>query len=98
MIASGWPEGLKADGEMMPPDVVEDSAIDDYLISLERLRDYESAYIDAFIFGPVPTAKFRRFALIHAADHLRRRLMIPSWCNWLPLAQVVAAVAKSLRQ
>jgi len=70
VVTSGWPEGLAAAGEMMPPDAVGSDAVERYTASLQQLRDYQPTLLDAFIFGPVEADKFRRFVLIHAADHL----------------------------
>jgi hypothetical protein len=70
VVTSGWPEGLKAAGEMLPPDGVGSDAVERYITSLQRLRNYQPTHVDAFIFGPVAADTFRQFVLIHAADHL----------------------------
>lgn len=70
VIASGWPAGLSSPAEMVPPADAGPEAIDALVTSLHQLRAYEPPYVDAFLFGPVETAKFRRFILVHAAHHL----------------------------
>ena len=70
VIAAGWPPGLTAGEEMMPPADPGTGAIDSWVASLRRLKEYRPAKVDAFIFGPLATDKFRKFVLVHAAHHL----------------------------
>jgi hypothetical protein len=70
VIASGWPQGASAPKEMVPPADAGDETIDELIASLRNMKKYSAAYVDALLFGPVATSKFRKFALIHAAHHL----------------------------
>lgn len=70
VIASGYPEGMPAPSEMIPPAQPGKNAVDELIISLRRLQRYTAPKIDAFIFGPLETEKFRGFVLRHAAHHL----------------------------
>jgi Protein of unknown function (DUF1569) len=71
VIASGWPAGHFDPPEpMRPPADVNPAAVGGLIDSLKQMSQYNASHVDAFLFGPVATQKFRRFALVHAAHHL----------------------------
>lgn len=68
---SGWPkQKLDSPPPMRPPERADESAIEQYLASLKKLRDYHQPMVEAFLFGPIETDRLRRFMLMHAAHHL----------------------------
>ena len=71
VVADGWPDSTKeAPKEMAPPADASPESIDRLIDSLRSMQGWKSPTVDAFLFGPVETKKFRRFVLIHAAHHL----------------------------
>ena len=70
VIANGWPTGMNSPKEMSPPPDPGRAAVDTLLASLRKLEDKKSGRVNAFLFGPIETAKLRQFMLIHAAHHL----------------------------
>ena len=70
VIASGWPAGAPAPEAMIPPRDPGPNTAETLIASLRRLQATTLPRVNAFVFGPLDTAKFRRFALIHAAHHL----------------------------
>src|SRR5262249_45353355 len=71
VLASGWPEGLQAAKEMVPPADPGAEAVGGGIAGAGRgLQGNREARVNAFVFGPVETERLRRFVLIHAAHHL----------------------------
>jgi len=70
VIVEGWPAGLKAMEEMQPAADAGEWAVDEFVEAMRGLSDFRGEKMDAFLFGPVLTWKYRRFVLVHAAHHL----------------------------
>ena len=41
-----------------------------FIDSLKKMSQYRKSHVNAFKFGPMETEKFRRFVLVHTAQHL----------------------------
>ena len=71
VVANGWPPSrLDSPPPMRPPDEPNPSVVDELVSNLKKLAAYQEKYIDAGVFGPLETSKYRRFHLIHIAHHL----------------------------
>jgi hypothetical protein len=70
VIANGWPTGTNSPKEMAPRADIDDTAVDSLIDALQKLRALRTPAVNAFVFGPIDTEKFRRFMLIHAGHHL----------------------------
>ena len=70
VIASGFPEGLSAPIDSIPPPNVGIDAIEEFIKSLHKLKNYTAEFVDEIVFGPMTASKYREFILAHSAHHL----------------------------
>ena len=71
LLASGvMPSGVGADPMLDPPADAGEADVDAFVARLRDLERYQQSHVAFGPFGPVATADFRRFVLIHADLHL----------------------------
>jgi hypothetical protein len=64
------PDGITAPDPMQPPADAPESAVDDLIASLRKLKEYKGEIAPHRLFGRIPDADARRLNLIHCAHHL----------------------------
>jgi hypothetical protein len=70
MRSGQLPSGIDAPSQAVPPPDAGDSAIDDFIKTLTRFKNYREPIAPHRIFGHLSDADARRLNLIHCAHHL----------------------------
>jgi hypothetical protein len=64
------PAGIQAPDAVTPPPDAPDSAVDDFLATLDRLQSFPGPFAPHRLFGRLSNDEARRLVLIHSAHHL----------------------------
>jgi hypothetical protein len=64
------PDGISAPDSLIPPRDTAESAVDDLIESLRRLKSFPGPIAPHRLFGQIPDADARKLNLIHCAHHL----------------------------
>jgi hypothetical protein len=77
MLKTGQPpQGIQAPDIAVPPPHVSDGVIDEFLGTVEMLKNFQGDFAPHRLFGVVSRDDFHRLHLIHSAHHLGH--LIPS--------------------